>query len=236
MSNANGSSAAAMPCDGRLRQRDQVRVAVHEADPAPVGDHLHDVARQQRARARVVQHRPAGEVAAAADQRQPVAEVARLALPQLDRVVRPHDPLAVGLVQVHRAARSGAPTRPCPSSSAGARSRSRRGRRAARSRVRGLVVQQRHAVPQHGRSPRRDEQRALADRERRLDADAVVAAVGPDRVAVLRRQPAGRRPLLAVLGHVLALVLADRAALRRRVGRCVLGAAGGADEGGHGER
>ena len=45
----------------RLGERDQVRVAVHEADPAAVRDHLDDVAREQRAAG--MQHGPAGEVA-----------------------------------------------------------------------------------------------------------------------------------------------------------------------------
>ena len=117
---------------GLRRQRDQVRVAVHEADPAAVRDHLHDVAGQQRVAD--VQHGAAGEVAAAADQRQPVAEIERLALPQLDVRVAARDPLAVVGVQVHRAVVARAPSRPCPCSSAGARWRCRSARRGRRRR------------------------------------------------------------------------------------------------------
>ena len=59
--------------------------------------------------ARPVQDRAAREVPAAADQREAVAEVLALALPQLDHGVGLHDPLGVVGVQVHRAAEAPAP-------------------------------------------------------------------------------------------------------------------------------
>ena len=54
-----------------------------------------------------MQDRPALEVPAAADQRQPVVQGLGLALPELDRRVGPHDPLPVGGVQVDRHAAEG---------------------------------------------------------------------------------------------------------------------------------
>src|SRR5262245_24006168 len=64
-------------------QRDQVGIAVHEADPAVIRDDLDDVAAEQRAPAvralRPVQDGPAGEVAAEMDERHALFERARLA-------------------------------------------------------------------------------------------------------------------------------------------------------------
>ena len=50
-----------------------------------------------------VQHGAAREVPAAADERQPGTEIARLALPQLDERVGPRDPALVVGVHEHRA-------------------------------------------------------------------------------------------------------------------------------------
>src|SRR5262249_55417923 len=70
------------------RERNDVGIAAHEAHVFAVGDQLHDIAAQQRAppfsARRPVQHRPAGEVAAAADERYPARERQGIALPQLD--------------------------------------------------------------------------------------------------------------------------------------------------------
>src|SRR4029077_4108219 len=72
--------------DRRRRQRDHVRVAAHEGDEFAVGDHLHDVAGQQRAAAvaalRPVQHGAAGEMAAGADQGDAVGKLERVAVPE----------------------------------------------------------------------------------------------------------------------------------------------------------
>ena len=60
--------------------------------------HLDDVAGEQRPRAGAggpVQDGAAGEVAAAADQREPRRQLVGLALPEHDGRVGPHDPLAV---------------------------------------------------------------------------------------------------------------------------------------------
>src|SRR5919107_1472127 len=68
----------------------------------------------------------------------------------------------------------------------------------------GRVVEQRDAFPQEVRVAPRDEQRALADGELRLGADADELALGPDRVLVVRCELRERRPPLAVRWHVLA--------------------------------
>ena len=51
---------------------------------------------------RPMQHRAAGEMAAAADQRDAARERQRVAVPQLDRRIGPHDPLAIGGMQMDR--------------------------------------------------------------------------------------------------------------------------------------
>jgi hypothetical protein len=99
-----------------------------------------------------------------------------------------------------------------------------------------VVVQERHAVPHQRAALERDEQRSLANRQVRIDADAVEPGVVADLVVVGAPQLLGARPPLAGLGDVLALVLADLAAVRRRVGGRVLGRAGQADVCGHGPR
>ena len=90
----------------------------------------------------------------------------------------------------------------------------------------GLLVDQRDAVPQEAR----DDKRALADREPRLRPDPDEAGLDLlHPVAVPRRERGHRRPSLAVVADVLALVQADRAALRRGRRRRELRPAGDAD-------
>ena len=223
--------------DARLGQRDEVGIAVHEADVRVVGDDLHDVAAQQRAGAAravaPVQHGAAREVPAAADERQPVAELARLAFPQLDERVGAGDPALVVGVQQHRAVEAR-----CPVGHPGVVVRVRDGDRGqpatALDLVGRLVVEVRHAVPHHEALAGRDEQRALADREPRLGADAGQLGVLAQLVAMGLRELVEGGPALAVLGDVLALVVADRAPRRRCVRVGELGGAGGADVTGHG--
>jgi hypothetical protein len=90
------------------------------------------------------------------------------------------------------------------------------------------------AVPQHIAAAGAQQKRALADGEGGLRADADhPRLVLPEAVEVAggeRRQGGEGLPLRR---HVLPRVVADDAARRRRFGRGVLGAAGGADEGGH---
>jgi len=89
-------------------------------------------------------------------------------------------------------------------------------------------------VPQHVPMPRAHEQRALADGEMRLGADAedarLILVIG---VAVTHRERVERGPCLPTRWYVLALLLANRAVRRRCVTRRILCAAGGADECGH---
>jgi hypothetical protein len=77
-------------------------------------------------------------------------------------------------------------------------------------------------------------QRALADGEGRLGPDpdqaGLVLAVA---VEVGHRERRQRGPGLPARGHVLPLVLADRAVRRRRLARGELGTARSADEGRH---
>src|SRR4029079_18584013 len=77
-------------------------------------------------------------------------------------------------------------------------------------------------------------QRSLADGELRIGADAGDA--GPfrlDAVAVGGLESVERGPLLPLPADVLAFLAADNALIGRDGAFRVLGAAGGADEGGH---
>jgi hypothetical protein len=98
------------------------------------------------------------------------------------------------------------------------------------------VVHERDHVPEHVALGRLGEQQPLADREGRLDADAEVARVLPDVAAVVAGKLLERRPLLTSGPDVLALVLADRAALRRLARLGELRRARAADELGQGVR
>jgi hypothetical protein len=78
----------------------------------------------------------------------------------------------------------------------------------------GLVVEQRDAVPEQVRALPRDEEGALADRERRLRSDPDEPGVVANPVAVVGAELGERRPALALGRDVLARVLADRAPRR----------------------
>ncbi len=183
---------------------------------------------------RPVQHRPAGEVPAAANERHAVGEQQGVAVPELDGGVGPHDPLPVGSVQMNgNAAERTAPfhhggvimrVRDCDSGEPAERldDRDRRG------------IDEGDAVPQYVAGGRAHEQRALADGEfgNRPDADQAGLML---LIAVEMPAPEAleRGPPLAAGRNELPLVLADRAARRRLVRRRELAAAGLADEGGH---
>src|SRR5690349_11501673 len=96
------------PADDGGTLRDQVGVAVHEADPAPVLDHRDDVAGHERAGpalpVRPVQHLAAVEMDAEVDEGQAVADLPGVALPELHRRVGPGDPRAVVGMDVDRGA------------------------------------------------------------------------------------------------------------------------------------
>ena len=199
-----------------------------------VGDHLDDVARQQLPAARgPVQHRAAGEVPAAAHERQTIAELEHVALPVADRGVGAHHPLGVRGVQVDRAVEA---MRPLDHARVVVRVRDRdRGEPAAPLDLRrGRLVEQRDAVPQQVGVAVGDEQRALADRECGIGADAGQRALVAELVGVAGGQLGQRRPALPGLRDVLARIEADRARRRRGLRVRVLGPAGNADEPLHG--
>src|SRR4029079_19647690 len=103
--------------------------------------------------------------------RQALAELARLAVPEVDPLVGAHDPLAVGGVQVDGRVEG---ARPLDQRRVVVRVRDRyRGDAAELLDARAeLVVEERDAVPEDvaARARRLDEERALADREARLAA------------------------------------------------------------------
>jgi hypothetical protein len=86
------------------RQRDQVGVAVHEADVAAILHDLEDVPAQQGAAPlgarRPVQHRATREMASAVQQREPIPQLSGPALPEGEGGVGPHHPRSVGGVQI----------------------------------------------------------------------------------------------------------------------------------------
>src|SRR3546814_17274172 len=95
----------------------------------------------------------------------------------------------------------------------------------------GVVIDQRDAVPQQVAARRTHQQRALADREAWLGADAEQAfGLRFDAVAMRVAQRFERGPLLPAAADVLALVLADRTTVRLARAIDKLGPAGGADE------
>src|SRR6188472_4112364 len=203
------------PLDRRGGQRDEVRVAAHEADPAAILHHLHDVAREQGAAAllavRPVQDRAAREVPAEAQQRDAGLEHAGVAVPKNEAVVGAHHPLAVGNVEVHgRIERAGV----LDHRGVVVRVRDRdRGQAAALANgALDLPVEQRDAIPQHVAAGGLDEQRALLDREARLRPDPGQSGLlGAEVGAVTGAQLVEGGPALSPPADVLALVLADRA-------------------------
>src|SRR3546814_14939334 len=93
----------------------------------------------------------------------------------------------------------------------------------------GVVIDQRDAVPQQVAARRTHQQRALADREAWLGADAEPAfGLRFDAVAMRVAQRFERGPLLPAAADVLAIVLADRATVRLARTVRELRAAGGA--------
>ncbi len=90
----------------------------------------------------------------------------------------------------------------------------------------GRLVDEGHAVPEQ----RLDVQRPLADRERRLEADAEHVVVDVfDACLVTLSELLRRRPPLPVVADVLALVETDRTRVRRLGGVSELRSAGYAD-------
>ena len=161
-----------------------------------------------------MQHRPAREVAAAADQRQPVAE--RSVSPDQNRASgRRASPTRDRRRAAAPGSRSDAPTRPSSSSSAGARSRSRA--RPPRDSIAAPVSSSSSVTQSHstlaapcGTSSARW---PIANLGSRADADRARPRRGSRWCVGAQRLERG--PLLPVDGHVLARVLADRARVPR---------------------
>src|SRR5260370_4798494 len=210
---------------------DEIRIAVHEADPAPVGHDREDVAGEQGAPAVLaaspVQYLPAVEVHAGIDECQTSTDRVRVALPEDDSLVRPGDPLPVGRVDVDRRVEC---MRPLDHAAVEMRVADCDCIDAA-ERVHGrdrLVVDVGDHVPDDVPGWRSDQQGALTDRRRRAGADA-----GDPGAFLLEPAPVAGAgefsqagPLLPVPPDVLALVQADRAVVTRR---SVLNTAGYAD-------
>ena len=201
---------------------------------APVHGDLDGIAGQQRAvavgAAGPVQHSAAGKMAAAADQRQARRDLALVVLPIDDRLIGPHDPLAIGGVQVDRRAAERSAPLDHGAIEMRVRDRDRIDAALRLDRTQRRLVDQAHAVPQHVAADAFHQQAALADRERRLDADAgEVLVLLAQHHAMALLQIAKRGPALALPGNILALVGADRADPRRLIGLGELHAAGDAD-------
>ena len=237
-----GEVEAIEQCAHRLHvsrlHRDVVGIAVHERHVAPVEHDLQRVAREQGAAiARAIAPMQRGapvEVAANAQQRDVVGQSQRIAAPELDAIRRPLHPLAIGFVQQDgHAAERIAPFH----------------HRAVEVRVRDddavhataflqcsdrIVGHQAHAFPHQMAGAGGQQQCALRNGEFAGDSDAEQARILFDSQPETPRQFVVRRPLLAAPSDVLALVFADRAIRRRRRTFGELGAAGLADEAGHG--
>ena len=197
-------------------------------DVAPVGDHLHDVAGEQRAALGPVQHLRALVVAAAADERQPAAEVVRLARPRSEppgRAAAPTSarPRAAWIGQRER-------VRPLDHRRVVVRVRDRDRREAAlgRDALDDLVVEVRRCSPRA-----RCRRRSSTSSARWPIANAACSRCRGcrGRRGCRRRAPSSsssqRQPHLAlVVRDVLARVLADRAGAGRLVARRVLRPAG----------
>ena len=174
-----------------------------------------------------MQHLAAVEVDARVDQREAVADLAGVTVPEHDRVVGTGHPLPVLAVDVDRGVEG---VRELYHAAVEVRVADGDRAHAAELGYRGdqVVVDVGDHVPEDVSRRGAHQQRALPDRGRRLGADANHAGTfGLDLALVASVAELGQaRPLLPIPAHVLALVFADRAVLAR--GR-VLDAAGAAD-------
>src|SRR2546421_395133 len=207
------------PRDRALGQGDEVGVAPHEADVAAVLDHRGRVAHEKGplsvCSSFPVEDRAPLEVPAGLNQRHTGGELHAIR-PESDGGVVSHHPLPVGLGDVDRGSAERAA--PLHHRSVEVRMRERDGRDppAVPELLHDVAVDQADAVPQHVAVGRGNQQRARPDAERWLRADPDQPEVVADVVTVsLRSHLLQRRPLLPLPADVLALVLADRAALGR---------------------
>ena len=218
-------------------QRDQVRVAAHEADFPPVRQQLDDIAGQQRAAplgtVAPMQHGAAIEMAGGIDQGDAVGQRVGWAGPEMQRGVRPHDMGAVGFVDPDRALEG---VRPLDHRRIEMRVRNGDGADAAKRAHQGHggVVQQRDAVPQDVALRTHQQQRPLANREGGGGANPKQAGLAhPPGVGMVAAQFGQGSPALAGGADILPLVVTDRAGQWGCCAGGLLGAAGDANEGGH---
>src|SRR5205809_3067858 len=217
------------PAHRRRIERNVVRKAVHEAQGTAIHRHHRDIAGEQRApafRARApVQDRAAGKMPAGPHQKDIVRYPVTIAGPWHDGGMRPRDEGAIVTMQIDGYAAE----RFAPVGDRAIVMRMRDGDRLQATEradvVDGFAGGQRHAIPHHAAIGLGHQQRALPDRETRLHADAGnVEVVTPDELVTFRQLPA-REPGLPLPVHILPLVFADRAGLRRLGAFGKLGAA-----------
>src|ERR1039457_4521112 len=177
-----------------------------------------------------MQNSPAFKVPAALNERHSIPKRTSRAFPKLRAAIGTHHPFTVGRVKVNGRVIKG----PAPLDH-GRVVVGMRNRKATNSTERlhaldGLIVQQRHAVPQKISTMRLDEQGALSNRERRFGPDA--EQIGPfslDSIGMTFSQLIERGPLLPFPVNELPLVLANRATLWRPIRFAKLCATGDAD-------
>src|SRR5439155_1739826 len=177
-----------------------------------------------------VQHGASIEVAAALDERDAARELTRPP-PRDDRGVVALHPLAIRDRDVDR--RSTERVAPLDHGAVEMRMRERDAADPALcpDRGDGLVIDVADAVPEDVAVRRPHKQGALPDPERRRHADSDESRLELAQLDPVLHQPKlfHRGPGLAALAHVLPLVLADGAMLRRRLARGLLHRAGRAD-------
>ena len=176
-----------------------------------------------------VQDRAAREVPAALHQRDPGEHLER-AGPRPHRRVRAHEPAGVHRRQQDLGIEGVAPLhRRAVHVRMAGRDRAQAARRAHR--VERRVVHERRRIPQNVARVRGHQQPPLAHADIGLAGDPGQAGLdlANHRVAAVSGELRHRRPALTGGRDPLALVLAQRAVLRRCGGRRVVGAAGGAD-------
>jgi hypothetical protein len=219
-------------------ERDEVGEAVHESgSPAVLADH-DGIARQERAPAigavGPMEHRAAGEMAAAADEREARGDLPRVAVPEHDRAIVPDHPVGVVGVEVDgNVAQCAAPLDH-------ARVEMRVGDRDAGDaptpahRRHSRFVHQADAIPQEPAGAVPHVERPLPDAELRIGPDpGQPRRFGLDAVSMAGAELIQRGPPLALPADVLPVLAADEALLGRDGAVRVLGAAGDADEGWH---
>src|SRR5207245_4251554 len=216
------------------RERDVIRVASHDAHEPAVGGHGHRVTRKQRAPAfgsgRPVQRSAPFEMAPPLDQSE-AGEGLDDTLPVLDGRVGSHHPLAIRGRDVDRRVAEGAT--PLHADAVEVRVRHRDAVDAAPRADGGnaLVIDESEAVPEEVAGRRPDEQRALADADRRIGANpgqTRLEFTQLDAVAFAAER-GQRNPALPTGRNILPLVVADRAMWRRDLAFRLLHAARAAD-------